>query len=158
MGRDGGQPAASVRLGHSSRLEWISHPQQDPASRGRNLPGGVVLAGWGLGQMSWVGWGGVRGDSVPARWGCGGLDPGVRVARGCPHPGHQVRRGAIGRPRSRSQPPAASDPEPVCEPNLSPLAPEEQKRLYRQQAEAQESAVAAADSPNLGPSKGSQKA
>lgn len=93
---------------------------------GAEPPGGVVLAGWGLGQMSWVGWGGVRGQCPCALGGVGGLDPGGESGQRVPSPRTPSEEGAIGRPRSRSQPPAASDPEPVCEPNLSPLAPEEQ--------------------------------
>ena len=73
-----------------------------------------------------------------------------------PPPRTPNEEGANDRPLSSSRSPAATDTEPVCEPNLSPLAPEKQKSLYCQQAEVQESAVKR-ETPNLGPSKESQK-
>lgn len=93
---------------------------------GAEPPGGVVLAGWGLGRMSWVGRGGVRGQCPCALGVVGGLDPGGESGQRVPSRRTPSEEGAVGRPRSRSQPPAASDPEPVCEPKLSPLAPEKQ--------------------------------
>lgn len=70
----GGQPAASVRLGHSSRLEWISHPQQDPASRGGTSRGrGLGRMGPGADELGGLGWG--EGTVSLRAGGCGGLRP-----------------------------------------------------------------------------------